>query len=358
MDCKKDIGFQKILIINLAGIGDFLLCTPALRALRQAHPDAKITLLVSGRIEELAKRTVPVDDVLCFDLNYGGIIPKKKVWDNLRIIWGLRKERFDLALNMRTLVSDKSAKKIQFLLKLIAPAKTCGRDTEGRGHFFDIKVAETDVGQKFEMEYDLEMVEALGAKVADRKVELNIDEETRGFIEQMFQGQEVPEFRRLIGIHPGGMPSRRWDVNRFAEVINMLTEDEDTLFVITGGPAEVSLAKKLRERARAKIMDLSGQLSVFETAAVIDKCQLFISNDTGPMHMAAALGTPLVAIFGPGDLTRFDPRNISSKAVVLHEPVDCAPCNLVTCDRMTCLEKITPADVTNAARQLLHGCQN
>ncbi len=349
---------KKILMINLAGIGDFLLSTPSLRAMREAYPQSRITLLVSSRIEELARRMNVADEILVFDLDYGGVIPWRQLWKDLGILWHLRRERFDLAVNMRTLVSAKSAQKIRFLLRVIAPAKTAGRDTEGRGSFFDVRIPETDIGQKYEMEYDVETVEALGARVRDRTVALPVDGETRAFIDQMFERQEVPPFQRLIGIHPGGMPSRRWDLDRFARVISLLAQEEDTLFVLTGGSSEVALGKELRERTQAKIMDLCGQLNVMEAAAVIGKCDVFISNDTGPMHMAAALGTPLVAIFGPGDLTRFDPRHLSERVLVLRQPVDCAPCNLVICDRMDCLKKITPQDVVDAAKQLLEKDRN
>jgi lipopolysaccharide heptosyltransferase II len=341
--------------MNLGGIGDILLSTPALRALRKVYSDAEINLLVSPRVFPIGERMSYIDNVYPFEIQYGGSMPFRKAFHNFLILMKLRTMKFDLAINMRTLGSEKSAKKVKWILALINPGKTVGRDTEGRGYFYDVKIPETDEGTKYEMKYDIETVQALGAHVFDRNIEIEIEEKSKKNISTTLQSQGISRDDIIIGLHPGGMPSRRWPLEQFSEVAKKITEEIDCQFIITGGKDEVKLGKRLSEMSHGQIVDMSGRVNLDELCALINRCDLYISNDTGPMHIAAILRTPLVAIFGPGDVTRFDPRNISDTAIVMHECVDCAPCNRIECDTLICLKVITPKEVTRAALQLLKG---
>jgi heptosyltransferase II len=332
---------NKILIVNLGGIGDLLLSLPALKALRGLYPQAEIDLLVAPQAEELARDFSCVNNIFVININ---------------ILLSLRKKRFDLAVNMRTLASRSGSLKIKLLLDIIKPFKKAGRDTGGRGGFFDIKIAETDIGQKYEMEYDLETVEALGAEHIDREIGLKVEKDAERSVSQLLENEGISAKDILIGIHPGGMPSRRWPVSNFARVIEEIARKEPVKFVITGAESESGLAAQLSQAAAdIKSVNLCGKLNLKQLLALIKRCDLFISNDTGPMHIAAALKTPQVAIFGPGDIIRFDPRNISQKAVVVYKkPLDCLlPCNKVKCSSIACLKAVSVEDVVVAVLELL-----
>ena len=345
-----------ILIINLGGIGDFILSSPVIRAIHEHQADARVCLLTSSRILPVAQRLPYIDKVYCLDIKYGGWIPSAKLFKTVGVLWALRKQHFELAVNMRTLVSEKSAKKIKLLLKLINPKKSAGRNTEGRGSFFDISIPETDIGQKSEMEYDIDTAAALGIDVNNLTITLPIDKTSRKKAIASLEERGFLENRTvLIGFHIGGMPSRRWPVENFARVIDLLDKELRCTFIITGSKEDAPLAQALQSRTKSRVVDLCGALNIIETSAVIDACDLFFSNDTGPMHIAAALRTPLVAIFGPGDLKRFDPRNMSDKARVLYHKIQCAPCNHVKCPKqpeLECLKTISPDDVFDAAMEL------
>ena len=347
---------QKIVVINLGGIGDILLSMPALKALRKLYPKANISMLVTPGSNEVPMilSYTGIDRVFTFHIGHGGTIPLAGIFQNIGVLLALRKKRFDLAINMRTLVSRKSAQKIKFLFKFIRPQKSVGRDTEGRGYFFDIKIPEPDVGQRYEMEYDIDTVRALGCDVNNRNIDLEINDASIEKVNEILRNEDINEENTVIGIHPGGTYSHRWSTNNFSKLIDELFSKIDCKFVITGGMNEVILAKKLRDRTDAKITDLTGQLNIIQMCALIKRCNLYITNDTGPMHIAAILKTPLVAIFGPGYLERFDPRNISDKAAVLYERADCAPCNKVECDSMKCLKSISYEEVTEASLTLLN----
>jgi len=345
---------QKILIINLAGIGDLLLSTPALRALRKSYPEAEISMLVTNKVYDVVKNLSYINKIFLFKLGYGGIIPLPKIFGNLKTLLILRGMHFDLAINMRTLVSVKGARKIKFILDFISPEKTAGRDTAGRGYFFDIKIPEKDLGTKFEMEYDIDTVRALGAEVVDRTIDFKIEDQVIKKVDGLLEKSGLGPQDFLIGVYPGGMPSRQWPIQNFAYVMDRINKIIPSKFVIGLGKNEVDIAQKLIKQTNAKIIDFTGILNIEELGALIKKCKLFIANDTGPMHIAAILNIPLVAIRGSSDFMRFDPRNISSNAVVLYKKVDCAPCEKVSCDDLKCMKAIEPQEVVEAAISMLN----
>ena len=344
---------EKVLIVNLGGIGDFLLSTPAIKALKEGS-DSALFLLSSPRIAQFAKKLSYIEQVYTFYIGYGGIIFLTKILRNITTLLKLKKKHFDLAINMRTLYSDKGAKKNKFLLDIINPKLKAGRDTEGRGYFFDIKIPETKIGQKYELEYDIDIVKALGIEVKDRSINFPISKEASEVVRSILEKEGVRKEDILIGLHPGGMPSRRWPIENFSQVIKEISKRIPfSKFVITGGRDETNLGKKLVKITDVRMINLAGKLNIEELGALIKRCSLYISNDTGPMHIAAILKTPLVAIFGPGDITRFGPRNISDKVLVLYKKVDCAPCEKISCSDLKCLRAINPGEVVDLALHLL-----
>jgi heptosyltransferase-2 len=204
------------------------------------------------------------------------------------------------------------------------------------------------------MEYDIDTVMALGADVIDRSIKFYLPEIAVNKVSALLEEKGISKDTMLIGIHPGGMQSRRWPVENFNSLIIELSKHLKCEFVITAKQDESHIADILCRNLGAKVVSTAGKLSIKEMAAVIKRCSLFISNDTGPMHIAAILGVPLVAIFGPGQLECFDPRKISDKAHVLYKKVDCAPCNDPVCRSMKCLKIITPQEVIDACFSLIN----
>lgn len=203
------------------------------------------------------------------------------------------------------------------------------------------------------MEYDIDTVKALGIEDIDRKIDFCLDAQSEDKIRAMLNDKGIADNDIVIGIHPGGMPSRRWPLDNFIQLMEMINKSLNCYFVITGGAEEISICDELITKMPDKAVSFAGILNIKQTSALISRCNLFVSNDTGPMHIAAVLKTPLIALFGPGDITRFDPRNISDKAAVFYEHVECAPCEKVECDDMKCLKRITPKVVMSIALKLL-----
>ncbi|MCX7927444.1 MAG: glycosyltransferase family 9 protein [Candidatus Omnitrophica bacterium] len=339
---------KKILVINLGGIGDFLLSTPALRALSVAFEQAQIYLLLHNRVKELAQRLKYVRKVYTFN----NTEPLFFALPNFINLIKLRMAGIDLAINMRTIVSEKSALKIKTLFDTINPRMKAGRNTAGRGNFFDISITEEEVVQNYTMGYDVQLVEKLGAKVLDRKIDFLIDEKERRKVNNILEEKGIRDKNFLIGIHPGGRPSHRWPWQNFVGLIEKLTEIFNAKFVITGDKQEKELGKLIIRNSKVGVLNLCGQLSIFELGALIERCNLYISNDTGPAHIAAILQTPLVTIFGPGYVSGFNPVNISEKTQIVYKKVACAPCNKFSCSNLECLKIISTSEVLEAVLRL------
>lgn len=356
MSVKEKINLSKesiktILIINLGGIGDILLSTAALKALREFYPDSRIYLLAAGQVFEFAKGLPYIDEVFVFNFNL------LKILLNLKVLFMLRKKKIGLAVNMRTLVSGNSALKMRFLLCVINAKLKAGRDTAGRGGFFDFKISEADQPEKHEIDYNIEMMRALGIEVKDKALEFKIEEDSFKKINRILEKEGITKEAVLVCMHVGGKPSHRWPLENLLQAAQKIGKKIDCKFVLAGGKddlgPELCAASRVIAPGSIKIINLAGKLTINELGALMARSDLFIVNDTGPMHIAAVLKVPLVAIFGPGYMAQFDPRRISDKTAVLYKKADCSPCNKTYCDSMKCLKAISPEEVTNAALELL-----
>ena len=340
---------RKILVVNLGGMGDLLLSSAAVRSLHNAYPEAKISLLVSSKAAEIARRLGCVDKVFVF-------YPQSLLWIFLRgifLLLDLRRECFDLAVNMRTIASSLSALKARLLLGLINAKVTAGRNTRGRAGFLDISINESEYGDMYERDYDLALIEALGVNSVDKKIEFSATAEEENSLTRKLKEKGFKEGDILVGVHPGGEQSRRWPVKNYQELLSSLASIQGIRFVITGNTKETELGASLAEKLPGKTIDLCGALSLGELTALIKKCALYICNDTGSMHLAASQGAQLLVIFGGGSLIRFDPRTLSSLSCVLRKPVSCSPCNRAFCLSKKCLEAVTVQEAATEARRIL-----
>jgi len=317
---------------------------PAVKALRKKYNEANLDILVVRRAVPVAQDAGLFNRVYDFNRN----IPKLT-----GLLLELRNNRYDLVINMRSLVTWKGALKMFLVLQFIHGRINAGRDTDHRGFFFDIKTPETTFGQKYEMQYDIDTVRALGAESVDTVPNFPLDLKDTQEINDFLKNSAVNEKDILIGLHPGGMPSRRWPVENFIRVISKVRETIDCKFVVTGTKQEALLLNIASKHMGLPLIDAADKLNLRQFGALIKRCDVFISNDTGPMHIAAILKAPLIAIFGPGEIIRFDPRNIYDKAIVFYKKAPCAPCNKTYCDSLKCFKDISAEEVAIAAVKLI-----
>ena len=337
---------KNILVINLGGIGDCLLSTPALNNLKGAYPAAHITLFVLSRSQEILEGTSFADEIIS--------IGSLKDWfDVYRILAALRNKKIDIAINMRTLASFWGAMKMAAMLFIINPRVKAGRDTDGLGFFLDVKLPETHIGTKHDMDYCIELVKLVGASETVKRPEVNLTVADNARVDTLLRDHGLSDNDIIIGISSGApYPAKRWPLENFVKVASTLA-GYNYKVVIMGDGSEAGSERAFIGLDRPGVISLIGKMRIKEMAALIKRCAVHITNDIGPMHIAATLGTPVVAIFGPGHLTRFDPRRISDNAIVLHKETACAPCEREECASRKCLTAITPEEVIAAVLELL-----
>lgn len=348
----------EVLVLRLDRIGDVLMSLPALADLRDALPRARIRLAV-GRWSEGIARAAPVDEVLLWSAPWVG--RPSEGTDGLptlcRKAWKLRRERLDLALDLQ---GDIRA---SLLMALTGARERVGYANTGGGYLLS-RVVPLDETVSWVEQNRRAVAAALGRPLGTSRVD-PLDEGARDFARGLFAELGLEGRRPLVGIHPGGgRVVKQWDVRRWAEVAERLQREFGATVVITGSLADRPLVEELARGLASKPVDLAGRLGVGQTMAVIAGLDLFLSPDTGTMHMACAVGTPSVSVFGPSDPVRYfsgGTAGPTARHVIVRHDLWCSPCNLIRrppaeCagpDPPECLRLVSAEAVHEAAARLL-----
>lgn len=336
---------MKILLVELAGIGDAILSTPLIRNLRGCFPGAYIGLLTFPAPAELMKKCPYLDDIFVF---YQGA----KFPANFFLLNKLRRLRIDMLINAYQLYTKSGAAKMALLFGIIKPGKKVGRNTDNKGFFYDVKVADSLSSERHDVEYKLDLLGVLGCAVKDKYLELWPDDSQAQAVRGFLQENYISDSALLIGINPGGSrPSRRWDWKNFAAAADALAARYNAKIIITGNKYDRRFARSISREMSHQPIDASGRFSLAGLAALLKRCRLFITNDTAPMHIANALNVPLIAIMGPGTL-RTAPYQ-RENCVTLRKAADCSPCYKFSCADMRCLKGITPDMVIEASARFM-----
>ncbi len=361
---------REILVLRLDRIGDVLMSLPAIAALRAAAPQARLRLAVGGWSESIA-RGFPVDEVLVWSAPWVGRPAEgAEGWGALlRKARGLREDRLDLALDLQ---GDLRA---SLLLWATRATRRVGYANTG-GDYLLTEVVPLDETVSWVEQNQRAVKVALGGgsggPTADRDGLPSappVDPLTpadRVFAETFLREAGLLGRRPLVGLHPsGGRRIKEWPIERWRDVAARLQIERGAFVLVTGTAADRELARRFAEGLPRPPVDLTGRLDVRQSLAVIARLQLFLSSDTGPMHLACAAGTPSVSVFGPSDSVRyftggaFDGR--PERHVVVRQDLWCAPCNLIRrppaeCDAAEppeCLRLVTVDAVYAAAVYLL-----
>lgn len=340
---------RRILVRAPNWIGDAVMCEPAIRGLRSLFPAAEVTMLGKPIVAELFTGYAGLDRVLIYDEKgaHAGLTGK---WS---LSGSLRRECFDLA------VLFQNAFEAAFIAWLAGIPRRYGYATDGRVFFLTEPVAvrhrDNPVHQ---VEYYWNMLKPLGLSDAPPSPTLQTSAEEDRLVDEKFVSAGIASTDCIIGINPGSTygNAKRWLPERFAEAARQLAErlaKEERASVavaLLGARGEEFLGKEIASRLDCRSIVLSGATTIRELMAVVKRCRLLITNDTGPMHIAAAYGVPVVAVFGPTDSRTTAPYG-QAQAVV-REAVDCAPCLLRECPiDHRCMTRISVDRVFEAAMQ-------
>lgn len=326
-------GKPRILVIKLASLGDLLLTTPALRALRLRYPAARIDVLTTEGSAPLLRDSPPVDSIFtlnkyAFDrpLAVGGRV--EAVGEALALGRRLRGRRYDAALLAHHLTLPYGRLKFRALIEAIRARCAVGLDN-GRGGYLDVRVPDFGFGWRHEAEYALALAEAVGASLPSEEQGLRVAD--LGWAACVSAPMLAPP---LVALHPGGgsySVARRWPAERWAELAGALHGDHGATVTLLSGSDEGTLVDGIVERlsAPAWLTTTDTASGPQALAAALSRCALLVANDSFPMHLATAVGTPVVAVFGPSNARAwgpYAPDRPEIAAVVRRTDLPCSPC--------------------------------
>lgn len=308
---------ERILVLNRNHIGDCLLTTPLLRALKRGFPRAELSVSIPEENRDLLGTNPHVDELV--------YRPSSSRWgEKVAFALKLRKHRYDVIISLQ----EKS---------LFYGWATCGATLlsghrtatialdHPRTRWFYQRCSPVR-GEQHEVYKYLAIASILGCPVERNPVlELEPTATAREQIERRVTQHGFDPEVRFIGINPGGTkPEKRWPAERFAQVADRLHTELGLPVVILGGADDQERASHIAARMTHTPLIVAGQTSLGDSAALLERCQLLVTGDTGPMHMAVALAVPVVALFGPTDPARYGP--FTHQKAILRHPAPCASC--------------------------------
>lgn len=342
-DNRKD--YKRILIVRTDRVGDVILSTPVIKALRDANPFSYIAMMVRPYTKVIVEGNPYLDEIIIYDK--GG---KEKSWfGSLKFAFELRKKKFDLAVVLNP------ANRNNLIPFLAGIPKRVGYNRK-LGFLLTHRIKDRKhEGKKHEIEYNLDLVRYLGIEPQDKSTFMPIHPESQKWVEDIFRKENIKPTDKLVVLNPAASDnSKMWPAERYAAVGEKLAK-ESYKIVILGGPGDREIAQQVMSRMQSPFINMVGNNNISQAASLLKRCSLFISTDTGPMHIAASVGVPIVAIFGrnqPGlSAVRWGPANKNSR--VLHKDVGCDECLAHNCKKgFLCLKAITVEDVLAAAESL------
>jgi heptosyltransferase-3 len=334
---------KNILVIKLRYLGDVLLATPAFHVLHVAYPEARLTTLVNSGTEEILRWNPDLDGVLI--LERGGIAHQVTLYRELR------RRRFDCVIDLTD--SDRSA----ILARVSGAPIRIGFNEEHRWRgLLYTTVIKPPSSRLHRVERDLEALRPLGIEPKPGPLVLHTTPEDDADAAKLL-GELCGDNRDrpYVMLQPGARYwFKAWPLERFAELTDRLARNRGCQVLIGGDTREQGLAERIRGLTRSSPVVLAGRTNLLQYTAILKRCALFVGNDNGPMHMAAALGIPVVALFGPSDPAEWGPRGTRSE--VLYKGLDCRRCFHPTCDKgeFSCMKQISVDEAFAAVRRCLN----
>jgi exopolysaccharide biosynthesis WecB/TagA/CpsF family protein len=352
---------SRILVVQLADIGDLVLSTPALAALREAEPDAHIALLTSTHSAPIVQGTGLVNELILFDKQSFSGTRALLNPGNLRKLFALRKGRYGTIVFFHHFTLRAGTFKFALMALCAGSPRRIGLDN-GNGWFLTESVPDGGFGTKHQAQYWLDLVALLDANPRPRRAVIGISEADRQWLETAGLSPLSNKPRVVIHAGSGGYSlARRWDADGFAEVANRLYDQCGAQIVLVGSSNDETAVMKTA--LRVEHLDLSGQTTLNQLGALLESADLFIGADSGVMHMACAARIPVVAIFGPSNAVAWGPWTPETPSVIVRSAPECSPCSYVGhsiglrdgCPARTCMKMVTVDTVYRAAKTLLNG---
>jgi len=332
---------NNILVIKLRYIGDVLLATPTLRAIKAARPDVRITMMVNRGTEDVLSGNPDVDEIMVLD--------KGSLGAQSRLIAGLRGRQFDTVIDLTD--GDRSA----FLTWISGASVRIGFNDEHRwrGRYYTEVVPPVPT-VRHRIDRDLDALKPLSIQAGSKDPQLWLMPEEKNRADQLLHQLGIQQSQSFVILQPGARYwFKAWPPERFAELADRLTSQHGCQVLVGGSEQDLDVAQQIQQRATCHAIIMAGRTTIKQFAAIAKKSSLFVGSDSGAMHMASAVGTPVVALFGPSSPREWGPRG--GPVEVLYKEIDCRSCFHPTCTRgeENCMKLISVEEVMAAAGHMM-----
>ncbi len=350
------MAYPKILILRLSAVGDVLRTLPAVMALKEYFPSSHIAWVVEEPSKTLLESQPEIDQVIVFPRKRWaeGMKSIGKVWKTFKemgqFVLELRKEKFDFVLDFHGIIKSGM---ISFLS---GSPKRIGYDRKSskEGNFLlsNIKV-QLPKEKISRYQRNFALLKGVGLEVKDFDARLHIPQRDKEYIESFLVRLNPPLRRPSIAIHAGTNPKavfKRWMPGHYAQLADLMIRELDATVIFTWGPGELESVEAIRKEMREQSVLGPETETLTQLGELFSRCDLYVGGDTGPMHIASLMGTPVLVIYGPTDPVFNEPLGRHKKVI---KDVGCNPCRKRSCQDLKCLKLITVDDVLKATKEIL-----
>jgi len=342
MTAKK----KRILIFNVNWLGDVLFSTATIRNIRRNFLDSYIACIVPSHCYQILKDNPHLDEIIIFDEKdrHKGIMSK------LNFVQLLRSKRFDTVFLLHRSFSRA------LICRLARIPERIGHYTKKRAFLLTHKITPPPKDTLHRIDYYLTIIEKAGLRVEDRYTEFFFRPEDEEVVHKFLQKNSIGVEDFLVGINPAGnwLP-KRWPSEYWAKLADNLISNLGAKVIITGSNADLGLVKKIQNLMQEKPILACGVFNLKQLGALCKKLDVFISADTGPLHIANAVATKkIIALFGPTDPSLTGPYPLKNTTILRKDTGCKIPCYVVGCKDQRCMMAITPEDVLEQLRKLKH----
>ncbi len=323
--------YKNILIIKPSSLGDVVHSLPTLKALRDRFPAARLSWLINREFSDILEGNPYLDEIIPFERRYRGFYTFTK---------GLKRKGFDLIIDLQGLFRSGLMALLSGAKKRIGFAN--GRESSPMFYTDTVPVATMEMHA---VDRYLLIAEHLGAKTEDKDFTIDFSKE-EDYIRRLLK-EKALEGEKIIVINPSGRwKTKRWPVEKFAALADLINKEKSASVILIGGPGDVGLAEQVEVKVKTEITNIAGRTTLKQLAALLSKVSLFVTNDSGPMHIAATVGTPVIALFGPTDPERTGPYGDGH--IVIRRNIPCSPCFKKRCRSPICMDEISVDEVFKA----------
>lgn len=332
---------KSILVITQPRVGDAVMSLPFFSIVKKNLPKSKITALTNSYSKCIYEMVGEIDEIVEYRTG-------ASIFEKIRIARSLKRNKFDLVFDLTTDYAFLPA----LCVFLVNPRYSIGYDLYGRGFLFNKRLKPAAQSVHI-VDQILEIAVTAGFEAEERVPSLVVDSACKEIAERFLKDNNADQVRMVIGIHPGGhYQTQRWPEDKFAETADRLLKRYDTAIVLIGGTGEEKIVRRIESFMSSKPLLFINQ-PLKNLVSIIDRCDILVCNNSGPLHIAAAVGTPTVSTMGPTVAKRWWPRGENN--IVIRKDIPCIGCNSGWCRIKTheCMSSITVNDVLEAVEKLI-----